>query len=337
MKYLNHNRRILLTLTIIIFALLVFPSQTSAHGKEVEIIVTSLIPDSSQPLIRLYRAEVYYSDGDLVEDAEMVLTAVREEGGDEIGPIVFIPLDEAGVYVTEVTYDRFGNWVVTVSVTEPGEGDASFTEPILPGQTAATSSGEETGSSGIPANLSVLFKFDWLDFFNIILRIVHSLAGLAWSSLIAVILVAFWFMPSDSRQHALNKLGTVFTPVAYSSLGILLASGIYNGIWDAPIRPPGVFNLPVMLDIPFGNVYLITFIGKLVAYGIFAWITKGLRKEFDLMTAVPDSDDSSEGIDDLEILRLAKIGLFTIIFLAVNIAVMIYMHYISHLAVLIPQ
>ena len=314
-----------------------FVNPAFAHGKEVEIIISSVIPDPVNPLRRLYRAKVIYSDGDDVEDAVLELFAVRDEGGQSIGPIEFFPLGEPGLYATEVEYGRFGNWVVTVSVTEPGEGEAEFTDEIFPGQGGSDSSGD-TENVRIPESLSILFKFDWLDLFNIVLRFVHSLAGLAWFGLVGIIMVASWFMSPDTRIHTFERLSGFFAPISGLSLAVLLGSGIYNGIWDAPIRPPGVFDIITMLQIPFGDIYLIAFFGKVLAYIVLVIVTVRLRKSLKVFspsgTATP-LDSESEVIPELA--RLAKIGMGTAVFLAVDIAVLIYMHYISHLAVLIPN
>src|SRR5574337_311866 len=105
-----------------------------AHGKQVIITVTPLTPDPARPLIRLYLAEVKFEDGDAVENAQLELTARRKEGGQTTGPVVFYPLGEPGLYATEIQYERYGNWTVTVSVAGPGEGETSFTDRILPSE-----------------------------------------------------------------------------------------------------------------------------------------------------------------------------------------------------------
>lgn len=337
MKRLFNKIVLLSTIMTLFFLVLGLVSPAFAHGKEVEIIISSVIPDLGNPLRRLYRAEVIYTDGDAVEEAVMELFAVRDEGGQGVGPIEFYPLGEPGLYATEVEYERFGNWVITVSVTEPGEGEAEFTDEIFPGQ-AGSNSSEETDNVGIPESLSILFEFDWEDFINIVLRFVHSLAGLAWFSLVGIIIVAYWFMSPGSRIDTFKRLNGFFAPVSGLSLAVLLGSGIYNGIWDAPIRPPGVFDINTMLQIPFGDIYLLAFLGKVLAYIVLASVTVRLRKalkEFSpggLVTSL-----ESEAEVTLELARFAKIGMGTAVFLAVNIAVLIYMHYISHLAVLIPN
>ena len=332
------SRYLIFSLALILIGTLVAVSTrpVSAHGKEVEITVTSLVPDSAQPLTRLYRVVVLYDDGDTVEGASIELLARREEGGQEIGPINFYPLSEPGLYATEVAYDRFGTWEVTVVVSEPGEGEASFEDAILPGSGDVATT-ENATSSAVPENLAVLFKFDESDFLNIVLRFVHSLAGMVWFGLIGVILVSHWFMAPEARHRALLRLRKIFPQAATVSLTILLASGIYSAIWDAPIRAPGVFDLDTMLRIPFGDVYLITFLGKVLAYVLLVYVTVRLRRALsDLPTSSMALGSSGPG-EILTIARLGMAGLGAAVFLAINIAALIYMHYISHLSIVIPQ
>jgi hypothetical protein len=319
---------------ILISALAGFwPQIGYAHGKEVSVTVTSMIPDTDNPLNRLYRAKVLFSDLDPVEGAVMTLTAQREEGGQIMGPIPFHALGEPGLYATEVTYERFGNWVVQVTASLPGEGEASFTDAILPGQAGSIETGAQA-PSGVPETLSILFKFDALDLLNVVIRALHSLAGLAWFSLLGVILVAYWFMDPDSRDGALRRLRPRFWPVAGISLAALLLSGIYNGIFDSPIRPPGIFAPSVLLQVPFGDVYLIAFLGKVVAYALLLIVTLRIRAA---LKTLPETGTESTGFSWDAIGRLGKVGLAVGIFLALDMAVVIYMHYISHLAIVIPQ
>ncbi|PJF41570.1 MAG: hypothetical protein D6737_00995 [Chloroflexi bacterium] len=303
-----------------------------SHGKEVNISISSLFPDSSQPLTRLYRVVVTFDDGDPVEDAVIEMRAVRQEGGQTIDGIVFHALGEPGLYATEVTYERFGNWDITVIVSEPGEGEATFTDAIVPG--ASASGEEQTTTASIPTDLSVFFTFNVRDFVNIVFRFVHSLAGVAWFGLIAVVLVAHRFMEPEAEYRTLLRLKTIFWPAAVASLSILLSSGIYNAIWDAPIRAPGVFNLDTMLSIPFGDVYLAAFAGKVIAYGLLVVSTIRLGRS---LSTIPETIPENP-IDEIQpVTRTAFIAAGIGALLAINIAVLIYMHYISHLSIVIPQ
>lgn len=328
MRYLS----VILAASLMIAAAAGFSNPANAHGKEVVVTVTSLIADPAQPLTRLYRAAVEYEDGDPVEDARIELTGVRQEGGQTIGPVTFYPLGEPGLYAAEFTYERFGTWELTVIVLAPGEGTATFTDAVLPGANTSSAATAPDTTATTAEKLAVLFKFDAQDFLNIILRFVHSLAGVAWFGLIAVAVVARRFMTPESQYQTLLRLRGIFPKGAGISLTILLASGIYNAIWDAPIRAPGVFNLQTMLGIPFGDAYMIAFLGKVLAYVAIVIVTIRLRSALQALSPQPGADAPTQ---TQRITRLSLFGLGTGVFLAIDISILIYMHYISHLSTVI--
>jgi hypothetical protein len=93
-----------------------------------------------------------------------------------------------------------------------------------------------------------------------------------------------------------------------------------------------------MLQVPFGDVYLMAFLGKVLAFAVLAGVTIRLRTVLrDLPTSAAERPSNPAPDGTLVAARLAKIGLGTAIFLVIDIAVLIYMHYISHLAIVIPQ
>ena len=112
-----------------------------AHGKELTITVTSLIADASQPLVRLYRVEVVYaSDLDPADGGTVLMSATLARDGaplSSVGPVRLVEVDGGdGIYVAEVTYDRFGDWEVKLHVEAAlgqGAGDADFVEALSPG------------------------------------------------------------------------------------------------------------------------------------------------------------------------------------------------------------
>lgn len=113
-------------------------SPVVAHGKEIGITLTSLIPDPNSPLTRLYRASVVYAnDLEPVEGATVELTATREQGGSAIGPVLLMGLrDQPGLYLGEATYPRFGTWRVRLHVAASlgqGEGESVFVDNVRPG------------------------------------------------------------------------------------------------------------------------------------------------------------------------------------------------------------
>lgn len=298
-----------------------------AHGKEVRISVTSLMPDPDQPLRRLYRAEVSFEDGDPVEEANLALRAVREEGGSTVGPVPMAPLGEPGIYVAEVVYDRFGVWTVRVSVTHPGEGEAEFRDEILPRPQASDS---DSPPAPVPEDLAILFRFDLGDVVNIVMRFVHSLAGAAWFGLVGAVLVGQWFLDPSARVRLWARLQRFFPRLPVAALLILLLSGVYNGIWDAPIRPPGVFDVATMLRAPFGEVYMAAFLGKVLAYAVLVAVTLNLNRAL-LVVAEAEDEQAARQVG-----RLAAIGMGIAVFIAVDVAVLVYVHYISHLSVFLP-
>lgn len=108
-----------------------------AHGKELTLTVTSLVPDRNTPLRRMYRVKATYSgDLDLVEGADVVLTGTRREGGEQLAERRFIELPgDPGVYLIEVVFDRFGDWELQIDVNAElgqGEGSASLIDSVTP-------------------------------------------------------------------------------------------------------------------------------------------------------------------------------------------------------------
>jgi hypothetical protein len=188
----------------------VWPSVAAAHGKEVSIVVDSLVPDPDQPLSRLYRVQIFFSDGDTVTGARVTLTAVRREGR-QIAPMELVALNEPGLYAVQVTYARFGTWNVSLEVeAESGQGRSSFVDEVLPGSTVRGSVEDELERER--QILQVFFSYNPRDTLNIVVRVLHSLSAMTWFALGGVILVASWLMPHGSRHRVLAKVARVGTP-----------------------------------------------------------------------------------------------------------------------------
>lgn len=335
---------VLIGLASLVPVMLGMPGIAQAHGKEVAIKVSSFTPDPKEPLVRLYRAfAAYASDGDPLTNAKIQFTAERQQGGPGVEPIMMNPLNEPGFYAAQVTFPRFGNWNVNLKVKEAGEGEASFTEEILP---ATSTESSPPGNQALRQQLvEIYFKFNWRDAANIGVRVLHSLAGFTWFALTGVILVAYGFVPVNARIHLLSKLSGFFSPAAAISLGILFASGVFNAIFSAPIRPPGVLALGSMWSIPYGPQYLGAIGFKLIAISASAVIAVRMAQE--LKTASRPAPVSGGAVHSFEkvhtkmatapLLQLsianAAIGLLMLI----DIAITIYLHYLSHLAVFLPQ
>jgi len=319
-----------LILTVAISALLLVWSAdpVSAHGKEVEIETTALTPDSSLPLTRLYRAVVTFTDGDPVEGAEMTLSAVRAEDGTSIDPVLFQPLGPPGRYVAEVEFLRFGNWQITIEVAEPGEGAAQFVDAVLPGGTSGGSA--DDGAAPRSETLSVLFKFDGGDLANVVVRVVHSLAGAVWVALIGLAVVGCCLAGPGPRDRILGTLKRFFVPAATLSLLVILGSGLHSAIWGTPINEPGVFDLDTLLDIPFGGPYVAALAGMALAWVLMVFVTLRMRAGLQQWTAHGESAVGG-------VRSSAVAGVAITVFLAIDITVLLYLHNISHLSLVIPQ
>ncbi len=263
-----------------------------------------------------------FDDGDPVEDAVMALTATRVEDGSTVGPVRFGALDQPGRYVAEVDYERFGTWVVAITVESPGEGAVEFSDEVLPTAGTATDSAERTIDT---ETLAVLFRFDSSDWTNLVVRIAHSAAGAIWVGLIGLALVATWVAKDDPRTRALALLERWFPTGATLSLLLLLASGLHSATWGTPIRAPGVFDLGTLLDVPFGGQYVAALAAMAAAWVVMVAITIRMRRAL-----------RASSIDLAGARGAAFAGVGVSAFLVVDIAVLLYLHNISHLSLTIP-
>ena len=318
-----------------------------AHGKELRIRVSSFVPDTGEPLNRLYRVEVVYAyDEDPVVGAKVSFVASRLGGGPPMGPLRLEPLNEPGLYVAEIDYPLYGSWNVTLSVAGAGEGETSFVEEVVPAGPARDA--DEVRREA----LQLFFSFDWRDVAAIAVRVAHSLAAVVWFSLTGVILVAHWFLPPAARPAVYRRLAGIFLPGTVISLGLLIASGIYSGIYSAPVKAPGIFDFDVMWRIPFGTAYLATIAYKTLALGacvvLAVSIARVLRTASYPVVAGADDSVAIKTIaapatktaplgNDRRLYRLAAANALLGGSLAVAVAVAIYLHYISHLAIFLPD
>ena len=68
----------------------------SAHGKELDITVTPLIPDPDQPLLLLYRVHVVFrNDREPVQGASVALTARRQDSDAALPAMELTEVQEA--------------------------------------------------------------------------------------------------------------------------------------------------------------------------------------------------------------------------------------------------
>jgi hypothetical protein len=319
-----------------------------AHGNELTIKVSSFAPEPDNPLVLLYRVRVAYAaDNEPVTGARLSLTATRQDGGPPMEPLRLGSLNEPGLYAAQATFPLYGSWNVSLSVEGEGEGEASFIEDVIPpGPNRDTTQAREQV-------LQLFFSFSWKDVANIVVRVSHTLGAVVWFGMSGVILVAHWFLPSASRPPLFRQLSRFFVPAAALSLTLLAASGIYTGIYSAPVKAPGVFDFDVMWSIPYGAAYLATIGYKtlaLAACGVLAVsMARTLRVASYPIVAGGDNTLAIGGgsraaatntgtiAQDTTLYRLATANVAIGLSIAVAIAVAVYLHYISHLAVFLPE
>jgi len=312
---------------------------THAHGKELEITVDSLVPDPDQPLRVLYRVTVRFAgDQDPVDDASVILTA-RSVGEDTAQPPLPLTQVESseGVYVGEVVFERFGDQDMHLDVQATlglGAGSVDFVDEIRPEPVDAALDAARRAEAERVASLQLLFGFEWWpDAVTVGLRAIHSLAGLAYFIVTGLVLVFAWLGVPARRPSLLQRLARWFLPVAGISLGVLLLAGLYEAAFDAPVAWPGIYDLDAMLSIPYGDAYLVAFALKVVAFVVLVVMAVRIYGSLKRWAAdaAPEEDTATIAVLKRQTLINAAIGLVVL----ADVAVVIYLHYISHLGVFV--
>lgn len=311
-----------------------------AHGKQIAIAVTSLTPDPDQPLRRLYRARASYAiDDDPVEGATVVLTAQRADGTSGFPAQLLTEIRGGdGLYVGEVAFERFGAWEMHLTVTavlSQGEGSVTFSDDIRPGSLSPDQEAARKAEGERVARLQLQFRFDWWpDGVTIAMRILHSLAGLAYFLVTGLALGLAWFGIPSRYPDLPRRLARVFLPAAATSLALLLLAGLYSAAFDAPVAFPGIYDLPAMRRIPYGDVYLLVFGVKVGLFGGLAALALRIHRTLRRWTAspVPSADEPIVAVLRRATLLNAAAGVAVVI----DVAVLVYLHYISHLGAFLP-
>lgn len=338
------RRLILFSLALLLLGGFSSASVATAHGKELSIEVSSFTPDPEDPQVRFYRVLVTYAgDTDPVDGATVQFTMERQGGSPPIEPIILDALNEPGLYVTQVAYPMYGSWNVTLSIQDLGAGETSFVEEVLP-------PGPVRDNSSVRQQvLQLFFRFDWKDVVAIVVRVAHTLAGVVWFSLTGVILVGYWLVPPSARVQLFRNLSRFFLPAALFSLALIAASGVYSAIFSAPIKSPGVFDFDTMLRIPFGPHYMATIAFKMVGLSVSGVLALRMARALRFVaipvpaggSALATSDAARAGVREAAttapLLRLALMNVGVGIFVVINVVLAIYLHYISHLAVFLPE
>lgn len=338
-----HLTRLLLGIAALATVLLssaAAPWPAAAHGKELSITVTPLMPDPGQPLLRLYRVTVVFAgDLDPVDGATVVLRANRREGG-EVGPVGLTEIDDRpGLYVAEVIYDRFGTWQLSLDVTAAlgqGDGRAEFTDHITPGALSPQQEAALVAEGERVIRLQLFFAFDWWpDVINVSMRIVHSMAGLAYFVATGLVFGMAWIGVPAGRREQAAQLRRLFFPATMVSLSLLLAAGLYSAAFDAPIVAPGIYDVKRMLEIPYGEWYLAAFLLKPVLFVVLVVMAIRINGALRGWNGDALSAEHREAVGALR--RASVLNGVAGLLLVADVAVVIYLHYITHLGVFLPD
>ena len=342
-----------------------------AHGKELTLTVSSLIPDRSEPLRRMYRVRAAYAgDLDAIEGAEVVMTGIRREGGELLGEHRFIELrDEPGVYVAEVVFDRFGDWILQIDLHAAlgqGDGSASLTESVTPVVLSAADKTSLLTEADRVQRLQVFFAFEWWpDIVTIVIRVLHAMSAALYAGLVGAVLLAAWLGGTGNRILT-GRLGANFLKLTLISLGGLLLSGMYSAAFDAPNAAPGIYEYRDLLQLPYGDAYFAAFLLKpagWVLMVLFALRTNSvvIRPAIRVASVVPVVP-SGAAYDAAELAGPAfeiatatatgaaapartETGLKKLIWAGTalsaiaiaDLSLVIYLHYLSHLGVFLPE
>ncbi len=312
----------------------------AAHGKQTDIAVTSFTPDPDQPLRRLYRVRVTYAiDGDPVEGATVVLTALRADGASGFPAQMLTGIGgRDGLYVGEVVFERFGAWEMHLTARAElgqGEGTATFNDDIRPESLSPDQEAAQQAESERVARLQLSFRFDWWpDVVTIAMRIVHSLAGLAYFLVTGLALGLAWFGIPSRYPDLPSRLGRVFLPAAAASLGVLLLAGLYSAAFDAPVAFPGIYDVAAIRRIPYGDAYLVVFLIKVVLFGGLVRLAFRIHRTLHLWT-----EDHVTSADEPIVAALQRTTLLNAaagVAVVVDVAVLVYLHYLSHVGAFLP-
>ncbi len=339
----RRNRRLALAIatgTALFLGLMHLAEPVAAHGKQVNIAVTSLTPDPAQPLQRLYRARVTYAvDGDSVEGATVVLTARRADGASAFPAQVLTEIEgNAGLYVGEVVFERFGAWELHLTVQAvlgQGDGSVTFSDNIRPESLSPDQEAARRAEGERVARLQLQFRFDWWpDVVTVAIRILHSLAGLAYFLVSGLAFGLAWLGIPSRYPDLPHRLGRVFLPAALVCLLLVLLAGLYSAAFDAPVAFPGIFDIGAVRRIPYGDAYLAVFLIKVVLFGGLVRLTFRIHRTLRQWTENPIV--SPDGPIANALRRATLLNASAGVAVVIDVAILVYLHYISHLGAFLP-
>ncbi len=256
-------------------ALIADPSRAAAHGKEVQILLRCAPPAATRPLDQRCEATVTAAnDGDPVTDARLILSAVRSGKAGQFKGVPFQPTAEPGQYAVSVSLPGYGIWLFTAEVEAPAEGHVQLSEEVLPPSVGIATFGQ--------ARARLLVSFNGRDVANLAALIAHLLGTIAlFSGMAAVALVGLIAHGERGIQYR-RWLARWFPWAASASAALIVASGVYNALYNAPTRSPGLFHPQTIAALPFGKAYVIAFAVKMMlALALFAgtaWLAVQLRR-----------------------------------------------------------
>jgi putative copper export protein len=184
-------------------------------------------------------------------------------------------------------------------------------------------------------NLQLSFGFGWWpDVANIAMRIVHSVAGLSYFVVTGLVFGLAWFGMDLRRQGLVRRLDGLFLPAAAASLLLLLGAGLYSAAYDAPITYPGIYDISTMRRIPYGEAYLVAFFVKVFLFLVLAVLAVQISRTLRGWNwNEPNANGAAAKALRRETLLNAGVGLAVV----ADVAVLIYLHYVSHLGVFLPE
>lgn len=313
-----------------------------AHGKDLDIKVAPLTPDPEQPLVRLYVALVRYAgDGEPLDDATVIMRASRQEGDETNEGISFSRVQTTpGLYAAEVHYRHFGTFDIALRVDVPlgqGEGEVNFVDHVRPVAVSDARQAALELEAQRVLDLQTQLGFGWWpDVANIAVRALHSLAGALYFALTGPASLAAWGVIANPTRGWLRAARRRYTPLMWISLALLLAAGLYSAWFNAPVRPPGLFNPRAVASLPYGASYLAVFMAKPVIFAVLVLAAMGIRRNLDSWSAALEAKQVTRAQ-----LSVRRLRLWTLVSgalggaLVVDVAALVYLHYLSHLGVFV--
>jgi len=336
-----------ITVAVLGVALLGSSGTVSAHGKELSITVSTHVPDQLEPLRRLYRIEaVYTGDLDMVEGAKVTVSGTRLEGGESLAPVRLQELvGQPGVYVAEIVFTRFGDWNLVVAVEAElaqGAGSVPFTESVTPAVLSESDRLSLLSEADRVRRLQVFFSFEWWpDIVTLLVRIFHTASAVMYVAVVGSVLLSAWIGGTASTVLS-GRLGENFMTLATISLAGILFTGLYSAAFDAPNAAPGIYEYLDLIALPYGEAYLVAFLLKPVGWLAMLYFTIRVDNVVvkPAIFAVP-AGASTDAIDEAgtraSLRRLIQSGAILAVVAIADLATVIYLHYLSHLGVFLPE